>query len=94
MDAQPYWGRNRRLRRPSKAAACRTAAAATGHPQRATAAPFAQRHSAAPSLLDMPPASIIRDRSQPIWVSLSQGRAELYREILEVQYGSSPYLEK
>lgn len=35
-----------------------------------------------------------RDRSQPIWVSLSQGRAELYREILQVEYGSSAYLEK
>ena len=39
-------------------------------------------------------AAVCRDRSQPIWVSLSQGRAELYREILQVQYGSSPYLEE
>ncbi|GAB4816010.1 hypothetical protein N2152v2_003056 [Parachlorella kessleri] len=35
-----------------------------------------------------------RDKSQPIWVSLSRGRAELYREILAVEYGNSPYLEE
>jgi chorismate lyase len=35
----------------------------------------------------------LRDRSQPIWVSLSQGRTELYREILQMELGNSPYLE-
>ncbi len=34
-----------------------------------------------------------RDRSQPIWVSLSQGRTELYREILQLELGHCPYLE-
>ncbi|PSC72581.1 chorismate lyase [Micractinium conductrix] len=37
---------------------------------------------------------LLRDRSQPIWVSLSQGRAELYRDILQLELGSSPYLEQ
>ncbi|EFN54688.1 hypothetical protein CHLNCDRAFT_135316 [Chlorella variabilis] len=36
----------------------------------------------------------LRDRSQPIWVSLSQGRTELYREILQLELGNSPYLEE
>eukprot|EP00887_Chlorella_sp_A99_P000027 scaffold16.g27.t1 len=36
----------------------------------------------------------LRDRSRPIWVSLSEGRAELYREILAVEYGNCPYLEE
>ena len=40
------------------------------------------------------PAAACRDRSQPIWVSLSQGRAELYRDILQLELGSSPYLEQ
>ncbi|KAL4419142.1 hypothetical protein ABPG77_002655 [Micractinium sp. CCAP 211/92] len=35
----------------------------------------------------------LRDRSQPIWVSLSQGRTELYREILQLELGHCPYLE-
>lgn len=35
-----------------------------------------------------------RDRSQPIWVSLSQGRAELYRDILQLELGNSPHLQE
>lgn len=35
-----------------------------------------------------------RDRSQPIWVSLSQGRTELYRDILQLELGNCPYLEE
>jgi hypothetical protein len=35
-----------------------------------------------------------RDRSQPIWVSLSEGRTELYREILQLELGHCPYLEQ
>jgi hypothetical protein len=35
-----------------------------------------------------------RDRSQPIWASLSQERTELYREILTLEYGSCPFLEE
>lgn len=47
-----------------------------------------------PPVTALHPALPGRDRSQPIWVSLSQGRAELYREILQVQYGASPFLEE
>ncbi|PRW45747.1 chorismate lyase isoform B [Chlorella sorokiniana] len=36
----------------------------------------------------------LRDRSQPIWVSLSQGRTELYRDILQLELGNCPYLEE
>lgn len=35
-----------------------------------------------------------RDRSQPIWVSLSQGRTELYRDILQLEHGNCPFLEE
>ena len=34
------------------------------------------------------------DKSQPIWVSLSEGRTELYREILQLEHGNCPYLEQ
>ncbi|KAI3425032.1 hypothetical protein D9Q98_008410 [Chlorella vulgaris] len=36
----------------------------------------------------------LKDRSQPIWVSLSQGRTELYREILQLELGNCPFLEE
>ena len=35
----------------------------------------------------------LKDASQPIWASLSQGRTELYRDIREVTYGKCPALE-
>lgn len=35
----------------------------------------------------------LTDRNQPIWVSLSQGRTELYRDILQLELGHCPYLE-
>lgn len=41
-----------------------------------------------------PPPPCRSDRSQPIWVSLSEGRTELYREILQLELGNSPYLEE
>lgn len=41
-----------------------------------------------------PHLSPSRDRSQPIWVSLSQGRTELYRDILQLELGNCPYLEE
>ncbi len=47
----------------------------------------------APSLAPTP-ARLSRDRSQPIWVSLSQGRTELYRDILQLELGNCPYLEE
>jgi hypothetical protein len=36
----------------------------------------------------------LADADLPIWTSLSVGRAELHRELLGVQAGSSPYLEE
>jgi hypothetical protein len=36
----------------------------------------------------------LADADLPIWTSLSAGRAELHRELLGVQAGSSPYLEE
>lgn len=36
----------------------------------------------------------LQDPSKPIWVSLSQARKELYREIKVVRLGSSPQLEE
>lgn len=39
-------------------------------------------------------SSNLRDPSQPIWVSLSQARKELYREIQMVQLGGSAALEE
>jgi len=36
----------------------------------------------------------LKDKQQPIWVSLSEGRAELYREILGVECGGNEYLEE
>ncbi|KAK9830507.1 hypothetical protein WJX72_012138 [[Myrmecia] bisecta] len=36
----------------------------------------------------------LKDGSQPIWVSLSRERTELYREIQQVYHGNSPYLEE
>lgn len=39
-------------------------------------------------------SSNLRDPSQPIWVSLSQARKELYREIQTVQLGGSAALEE
>ena len=38
--------------------------------------------------------SFCRDKNQPMWVSLSKERTEMYREILEVEYGDSPVLEE
>lgn len=36
----------------------------------------------------------LKDKAQPIWVSLSQGHVELYREIQQVYCGHSQQLEK
>lgn len=33
----------------------------------------------------------LQDKESPIWVSLSKERTELYREILQVYYGTSDY---
>lgn len=38
--------------------------------------------------------SYLKDKNQPIWVSLVKERAELYRELVQVEYGDSPYLEE
>ena len=38
--------------------------------------------------------AVCRDRSQPIWVSLSEGRTELYREVLQLELGNCPVLEE
>ncbi|CAG9464556.1 unnamed protein product [Pedinophyceae sp. YPF-701] len=35
----------------------------------------------------------LRDRSKPIWASLSEERLELHRQLCEVRYGRSPELE-
>jgi hypothetical protein len=39
-------------------------------------------------------AGACRDRSAPIWASLSAERRELYRDVLQVHHGSSPFLEQ
>lgn len=36
----------------------------------------------------------LRDASTPIWASLTQGRGELYREILTVSHGGNAALEE
>ena len=36
----------------------------------------------------------LRDKQQPIWASLSQGHIELFREIQQVHYGNSEFLEE
>ncbi len=36
----------------------------------------------------------LRDTAAPIWVNLSRGRAELYREIQSLQQGDSKFLER
>lgn len=35
-----------------------------------------------------------RDKDQPIWVSLSRERTEMYREIIDLEYGHSVELEE
>lgn len=34
----------------------------------------------------------LKDRQKPIWASLSAGRTELFREIVEIQRGTNSYL--
>lgn len=36
----------------------------------------------------------LRDKEVPIWVSLSEGRTELYRQIVELELGHSRWLER
>lgn len=36
---------------------------------------------------------LCRDKDQPIWVSLSRERTEMYREIIDLEYGHSAELE-
>lgn len=41
-----------------------------------------------------PCAAPCRDTSQPIWVSLSRERTEMYRQIIDLEYGESELLEE
>ena len=36
----------------------------------------------------------LQEKQQPIWASLSQGHIELFREIQQVHYGNSEFLEE